>query len=79
MLIDSNIIIYAAKPEHQELRRFIAKHASGNHPHRGPFAEALVDGLKAAAAETRRLHGTAVDCSRAARRPASPGSPARPQ
>lgn len=27
MLIDSNIIIYAAKPEHQELRRFIARHA----------------------------------------------------
>lgn len=26
MLIDSNIIIYAAKPEHPELRRFIAKH-----------------------------------------------------
>ncbi|HXU29581.1 MAG TPA: type II toxin-antitoxin system VapC family toxin [Thermoanaerobaculia bacterium] len=26
MLIDSNIIIYAARPEHQELRRFIAKH-----------------------------------------------------
>jgi toxin FitB len=27
VLIDSNIIIYAAKPEHQALRRFIAKHA----------------------------------------------------
>lgn len=27
MLIDSNIIIYAAKPEHQTLRRFIARHA----------------------------------------------------
>ena len=27
MLIDSNIIIYAARPEHQALRRFIAKHA----------------------------------------------------
>jgi len=26
VLIDSNIIIYAARPEHQELRRFIAKH-----------------------------------------------------
>jgi toxin FitB len=27
MLVDSNIIIYAAKPEHAELRRFIAEHA----------------------------------------------------
>lgn len=25
MLLDSNIIIYAAKPEHGELRRFIAE------------------------------------------------------
>ncbi len=27
MLIDSNIIIYAAKPEYADLRRFIAEHA----------------------------------------------------
>ena len=27
MLIDSNIIIYAAKPEHDTLRRFIAEHS----------------------------------------------------
>lgn len=27
MLIDSNIIIYAAKPEHADLRRFIAERA----------------------------------------------------
>ena len=27
MLIDSNIIIYAAKPDHVELRRFIAQYA----------------------------------------------------
>jgi toxin FitB len=26
MLIDSNIIIYASKPEHADLRRFIAEH-----------------------------------------------------
>src|SRR5437660_10238301 len=26
MLLDSNIIIYAAQPEHGELRRFIAEH-----------------------------------------------------
>lgn len=27
MLVDSNIIIYAAKPEHPDLRRFIAEHS----------------------------------------------------
>ena len=27
MLADSNIIIYASKPEHLQLRRFIADHA----------------------------------------------------
>ena len=43
------------------LLRFVAANASGNHPHGGPFAEALVDGLREAAAETRRLHGTSVD------------------
>ena len=50
-----------AKTRRATLLRFVAQHASGNHPHSGPFAEALVDGLKAAAAETLRLHGTAVD------------------
>ena len=49
------------KARRTTLLRFVAQHASGNHPHSGPFAEALVDGLKAAAAETLRLHGTAVD------------------
>jgi transposase len=43
------------------LRRFVAKHASGNHPHSGPFVDTLVDGLKAAAAETQRLHREAVN------------------
>jgi transposase len=43
------------------LLRFVAKHASGNHPHAGPFAEALVDGLKLAAVETQKLHEAAVD------------------
>jgi predicted nucleic acid-binding protein len=28
MLLDSNVIIYAAKPEHEGLRRMIAEHAS---------------------------------------------------
>jgi len=52
------------KARRTTLLRFVAQHASGNHPHGGPFAEALVDGLKAAAAETRLLHGTAVDFTR---------------
>ena len=33
MLIDSNIIIYAARPEYQQLRQFIAEH--------GPFVSAV--------------------------------------
>lgn len=49
------------KARRTTLLRFVADNASGNHPHGGPFAEALVDGLKAAAAETQRLHKTAVD------------------
>ena len=49
------------KARRTTLLRFVAQHASGNHPHSGPFAEALADGLKAAATETQRLHGTAID------------------
>lgn len=60
-LLDPACVTKARRPT---LLRFIATHASGNHPHGGPFAETLVDGLKAAAAETQRLHGTAVDFSR---------------
>ena len=52
---------YVIKARRTALLRFVAKHASGNHPHSGPFAEALVDGLKAAAVETMHLHGNAVD------------------
>lgn len=52
---------YVIKARRTALLRFVAKHASGNHPHSGPFAEALVDGLKAAAFETMHLHGNAVD------------------
>jgi transposase len=48
------------KTRRTTLLHFIAEHASGNHPHSGPFADKLVDGLKAAAEETRRLHGEAV-------------------
>ncbi|MFC7556260.1 transposase [Pseudoroseomonas wenyumeiae] len=57
-LLDPNQVIKARRAT---LLRFVSDHASGNHPHSGPFAETLVDGLKAAAAETRRLHGAAVN------------------
>ena len=60
-LLDPSGVIKARR---KTLLRFVATHASGNHPHSGPFAERLVDGLKLAAAETRRLHGTAVDFTR---------------
>ena len=50
-----------SKTRRTTLLGFIAKHASGNHPHSGPFADKLVDGLKAAAVETQRLHGAAVN------------------
>jgi hypothetical protein len=57
-MFDPAIIMKARRTT---LLSFIAKHASGNHPHNGPFAEELVNGLKAAAAETQRLHGAAVN------------------
>jgi transposase len=60
-LLDPACVIKARR---STLLRFVAAHASGNHPHGGPFAENLVDGLKAAAAETQRLHGAAVDFPR---------------
>lgn len=43
------------------LARFIAKHASGNHPHTGPFVDALIDGLRDAAQQARVLHRGHVD------------------
>ena len=49
------------KARRTTLLGFVAKHASGNHPHTGPFADKLVNGLKAAALETQRLHGAAVN------------------
>ena len=49
------------KARRTTLLGFVAKHASGNHPHTGPFVDKLVDGLKAAALETQRLHGAAVN------------------
>ncbi len=52
------------KMRRSALLRFVAKHASGNHPHSGPFAETLVDGLKAAASETQLLHEGTIDFTR---------------
>ena len=49
------------KARRTTLLGFVAKHASGNHSHSGHFADKLVDGLKAAALETQRLHGAAVN------------------
>jgi len=41
MLVDSNIIIYAAKPEHDALRRFIAEHTPGAQPIRGSLISTI--------------------------------------
>lgn len=56
-LLDPAVVV---KAKRTTLCRFVAKHASGNHPHSGPVVDSLVTRLKAAAQETRRLHGTAV-------------------
>lgn len=44
-----------------KLRWFIARSASGNHPHSGPFVECLIDALRAAASDALALHGNHVD------------------
>ena len=49
------------KARRSTLARFIARHASGNHPHAGPFVEALIGGLKQAARAALVLHGAHVD------------------
>lgn len=43
------------------LRKFIAEHACGNHPHSGPFVENLIEGLRRAGQNARALHGRHVD------------------
>jgi transposase len=43
------------------LRKFIAEHASGNHPHSGPFVESVIEGLRQAARQAQALHGSHVD------------------
>lgn len=44
------------KARRSTIAGFIARHASGNHPHSGPFVDALVEGLRHAAREARDLH-----------------------
>lgn len=60
MLIDSNIIIYAAKPEFAQLRQFIAKHT--------PLVSAVsyveVLGFHLLSDDERTLRRTATLCSR---------------
>lgn len=56
--LDPDVVFEARR---SKLRGFIAKHASGNHPHGGPFVEQLIDGLRAAARDARRLHRHHVD------------------
>ncbi|MEZ7137900.1 IS110 family transposase [Komagataeibacter sp. SM21] len=43
------------------LTKYIAAHASGNHPHSGPFVDRLVEGLREAARHAQGLHGRHVD------------------
>jgi transposase len=49
------------KARRATLRKFIAEHASGNHPHTGPFVETLVEGLRQAAQQAQALHARHVD------------------
>lgn len=56
--VDPDVVLKARKAT---IARFIARHASGNHPRSGPFVDALVDGLRQAAREARDLHREHVD------------------
>ena len=56
--LDPDVVL---KARHPRLRRFMAKHASGNHPHIGRFVEQLIDSLRDAARDARRLHRHHVD------------------
>ena len=44
-----------------QLRRFLARHASGSHATSGPAIEQRIDALRAAARETQALYPTGVD------------------
>lgn len=52
-------VVLAARPS--AIAGFIARHASGNHPHSGPFVDTLVEGLRQAARDARDLHRGHVD------------------
>lgn len=56
--VDPDEVLKARK---STIAAFISKHASGNHPHSGPFVDALVEGLRQAAREARDLHRGHVD------------------
>lgn len=43
------------------LARCIDRHASGNHPHSGPFVDTLIAGIRHAARQARALHRDHVD------------------
>jgi len=51
--LDPDVVLKARR---STLRTFIANHASGNHPHSGPFVDTLIDGLRHAARQARALH-----------------------
>lgn len=54
---DPNMLLAARR---SRLRAFVAKHASGNHPHSGPFVETLIDDLRRAAIAAKALHSDHV-------------------
>lgn len=56
--LDPEVVLAARRPT---LRKYIAEHASGNHPHSGPFVEGLIEGLRLAARQAQSLHGSHVD------------------
>lgn len=56
--VDPAAVLKARK---STLSAFIARHASGNHPHSGPFVGALVEGLRQAARAARDLQQGHVD------------------
>lgn len=56
--VNPEVVLKARKAT---IMRFIARNASGNHPHSGPFVEALVEGLREAARAARDLHRDHVD------------------
>lgn len=56
--VDPEVVFKARKAT---IAGFIARHASGNHPHSGPFVDALVEGLRQAARQARDLHRGHVD------------------